>query len=70
MDMAEFRAWKSAFADFIACAQGPGALEACSAGWLKDAARWIGPDTSLAGAMALSYAGRIRSGKLDGYCSA
>lgn len=70
MDMAEFGAWKSAFADFIACAQGPGALEACSGGWLKGAARWIGPDTSRAKSMADYYGELIRSGKLDGYCSA
>lgn len=70
MDMAEFGAWKSAFADFIACADGQGALESCSDGWLKDAARWIGPDPSRAEAMAIYYAELIRSGKLDGYCGA
>ncbi|WP_260582159.1 MBL fold metallo-hydrolase [Sphingopyxis sp. PET50] len=70
MDIAAFDNWKTAFADFIACARGPGALEACSAGWLKGAARWIGPDTSRAEAIAVYYGELIRSGKLDGYCSA
>ena len=70
MDIAEFGRWKRAFADFIACAQGQGALEACSGDWLKDAARWIGPDPSRAEAMAIYYAEQIRSGKLDGYCTA
>lgn len=70
MDMAEFGAWKSAFAKFIECARGPGAIETCSDGWLKDAARWIGPDPSLAGSMAVYYIDRIRSGKLDAYCQA
>ena len=70
MDMAEFGAWKGAFTDFIECARGQGALETCSAGWLKRAARWIGPDTARAGAMAGYYGDLIRSGKLDGYCPA
>ncbi|MFC0102533.1 MBL fold metallo-hydrolase [Sphingopyxis terrae] len=70
MGIAEFGRWKRAFTDFIACAQGQGALEACSGGWLKDAARWIGPDPSRAEAMAIYYAEQIRSGKLDGYCTA
>lgn len=70
MTIAEFGTWKTAFADFIACARGPGALEACSDGWLKGAARWIGPDPSRTEAMAVYYGGLIRSGKLDGYCRA
>jgi len=70
MDIAAFGIWKTAFADFIACARGPGALEACSAGWLRDAARWTGRDTARAKAMAGYYGELIRSGKLDGYCGA
>jgi glyoxylase-like metal-dependent hydrolase (beta-lactamase superfamily II) len=68
MDMTQFGAWKSAFADFIACAEGQGALEACSDGWLKRAARWIGPDPFRADSMAIYYADLIRSKKLDGFC--
>lgn len=70
MDIAAFGAWKTAFADFIACTRGQGALEACSAGWLKGAERWIGPDTARAKAMADYYGELVRSGKLDGYCRA
>ena len=70
MTMAEFGVWRSAFADFIACARGSGALEACSTGWTTGAAQWIGSDTARVKAMADYYGGLIRSGKLDGYCRA
>jgi glyoxylase-like metal-dependent hydrolase (beta-lactamase superfamily II) len=69
LTMAEFTAWKTAFADFIACARGAGALEACSAGWLKGAKAFILGDKR-AKAMADYYGELIRSGKLDGYCRA
>jgi len=70
MSTADFQLWRSAFGDFIACARGTGALEGCSAGWLAGASRWIGDDTARAKAMADYYGGLIRTGKLDGYCTA
>jgi len=69
LTMAEFGAWKSAFSDFIACARGAGALEACSAGWLTGARAFILGDQR-AKAMADYYGELIRLGKLDGYCRA
>lgn len=70
MNRAAFARWRGAFADFIACARGIGALEACSAGWLTGAAEFIGGDATRAKAMADYYGDLIRSGKLDGYCKA
>ncbi|MBO9696069.1 MAG: MBL fold metallo-hydrolase [Sphingopyxis sp.] len=70
MDMAAFARWRTAFGDFIACARGTGALETCSAGWVADAAEWIGNDGPRAKAMADYYGELIRSKKLDGYCRA
>lgn len=70
MTIAEFGAWRRSFGDFIACARGSSALEACSAGWLAGASMWIGDDTARVKAMADYYGGLIRSGKLDGYCKA
>lgn len=70
MPIADFTLWHRAFVDFIACARGTGALEVCSAGWLAVAAKWIGDDTARAKAMADYYGELIRSGKLDGYCTA
>ncbi|ALJ11496.1 MBL fold metallo-hydrolase [Sphingopyxis macrogoltabida] len=70
MSLADFEQWKRAFADFIACAKGTGALEACSAGWLAGAARWADDDRPRTKAMADYYGELVRSGKLDGYCKA
>lgn len=70
MAIADFHRWRSAFDDFIACARGAGALEGCSAGWLAGAAPWIGDDGARTKAMADYYGGLIRTGKLDGYCTA
>lgn len=70
MDIADFNRWRGAFADFIACAKGAGALETCSAGWLAGAARWIDDDRPRTKAMAEYYGELVRSGKLDGYCKA
>ncbi|WP_077146091.1 MBL fold metallo-hydrolase [Sphingopyxis sp. KK2] len=69
LTMTEFGAWKSAFADFIACARGTGALETCSAGWLSGAKAFL-MDDQRAKSMADYYGELIRSGKLDGYCRA
>lgn len=69
LTMAEFGAWKTAFADFIACARGTSALETCSASWLSGAKGFILGDKR-AKAMADYYGELIRSGKLDGYCRA
>ncbi|GAO79974.1 MULTISPECIES: MBL fold metallo-hydrolase [unclassified Sphingopyxis] len=68
MAIADFNRWRVAFGDFIACANGTGALETCSAGWLAGAAKWIGSDTARAKAMADYYGELVRSKKLDGYC--
>ena len=68
MAIADFNRWRVAFGDFIACANGTGALEICSAGWLAGAAKWIGSDTARAKAMADYYGELVRSKKLDGYC--
>jgi glyoxylase-like metal-dependent hydrolase (beta-lactamase superfamily II) len=70
MPIADFNQWHAAFADFIACAKGAGALETCSAGWLAGAAKWIGTDTARAKVMAEYYGELVRSKKLDGYCRA
>ncbi len=70
MNSAGFARWRKAFADFIACARGRGALEGCSTGWLAGAAEFIGTDGKRAKAMADYYGGLIRAGKLDGYCTA
>ena len=70
MPIADFHRWRGAFGDFIACARGAGALEGCAAGWLAGAAPWIGNDGARAKAMADYYGGLIRTGKLDGYCTA
>lgn len=69
LTMAEFGAWKAAFGDFIACARGSGALETCSAGWLTGAKAFLMGDKR-ARSMADYYGELIRSGKLDGYCTA
>lgn len=68
MTMTDFNRWRFAFADFIACTKGKGALETCSAGWLAGAAPWIGRDTARAKVMADYYGELVRSKKLDGYC--
>jgi glyoxylase-like metal-dependent hydrolase (beta-lactamase superfamily II) len=70
MAIADFHRWRGAFGDFIACARGAGALEGCAASWLAGAAPWIGDDGARAKAMADYYGGLIRTGKLDGYCTA
>lgn len=70
MSFADFERWKHAFVDFIACARGAGALEACSAGWLAGAARWADDNRPRTKAMADYYGELVRSGKLDGYCKA
>lgn len=70
MAIADFHRWRGVFGEFIACARGAGALEGCAAGWLAGAAPWIGDDGARAKAMADYYGGLIRTGKLDGYCTA
>jgi glyoxylase-like metal-dependent hydrolase (beta-lactamase superfamily II) len=70
MARAEFDRWRRSFGDFIACARGAGALEACSSGWIAGAAPWIGGDAVRAKAMTDYYGELVRSKKLDGYCAA